>query len=143
MKISSARATSTHDYYYLNAEAGISIGDVGYIADHGCFVYLFNILLPFDDPRNGTGCLPPDFEPLNLSGSNIADPNQYDSGALVCNPESEIQKEPLQLDDFHLHDQPYVEAAKSEIGYGYRFTSSATEGALLVLPEGGSSQDAP
>ncbi|ESK84917.1 hypothetical protein Moror_9267 [Moniliophthora roreri MCA 2997] len=112
------------------------------LTDHGCFVYLFNIFLPSDDPRNRTTCLPPSFESLKLSSLSIADPNQYHSGALVCNPESEIQREPLRLHDFHLHDRPYVEDTKSEIGYGYRFTSSATEGALLILPEGGSSEDA-
>uniref|UniRef100_A0A0W0FXC1 Uncharacterized protein n=1 Tax=Moniliophthora roreri TaxID=221103 RepID=A0A0W0FXC1_MONRR len=83
------------------------------LTDHGCFVYLFNIFLPSDDPRNRTTCLPPSFESLKLSSLSIADPNQYHSGALVCNPESEIQREPLRLHDFHLHDRPYVEDTKS------------------------------
>jgi hypothetical protein len=43
----------------------VSVGDVGYVKD-GYFVRMFNVLLPWDDPRNRLFCAPDPYEPVDL-----------------------------------------------------------------------------
>jgi len=43
---------------------GVRIGDVGLIAAHGGFDFMFNICSPADDPVHSGGRLPDGFEPI-------------------------------------------------------------------------------
>lgn len=44
----------------------ISIGDVGYLLEHGAFMRLFNVMLPWDDPSNRLLEVPEEYKLLEL-----------------------------------------------------------------------------
>ena len=47
----------------------ISIGDVGYLLEHGAFMRLFNVMLPWDDPSNRLLDVPEEYKLLELGHS--------------------------------------------------------------------------
>ncbi|KDR72733.1 hypothetical protein GALMADRAFT_270676 [Galerina marginata CBS 339.88] len=102
---------------------GVTIGDVGIITASGSFDFLFNICVPRDDPINPEN-LPEDFFPLNpplrpidLRGQSEFMPNSYLASA-------SIQR-------LHYDGNPS----------GLTFECSASEGAILTMPDGAYSRD--
>jgi hypothetical protein len=43
----------------------VSVGDVGFVRE-GCFIRMFNVLVPRDDPSNDSFGVPNDYHPLEL-----------------------------------------------------------------------------
>ncbi|KJA14914.1 hypothetical protein HYPSUDRAFT_95571, partial [Hypholoma sublateritium FD-334 SS-4] len=70
---------------------GISIGDVGLITEDGSFDFLFNILLPPDDPVHA-GRVPEMFSPLNppLSLDDVEKREQFGEDSYLANSEGAI-----------------------------------------------------
>ncbi|THV06077.1 hypothetical protein K435DRAFT_44087 [Dendrothele bispora CBS 962.96] len=102
---------------------GTRIGDVGIVTDDGGFDYLFNICLPANDPVN-KGRVPRDFEPLDTSLDIRNNPTRFKPGADISS--SFIKKS---------------RTGETQESSTYTFTPSREEGAVLVLPEGGSRSD--
>ncbi|KAE9404218.1 hypothetical protein BT96DRAFT_916987 [Gymnopus androsaceus JB14] len=113
---------------------GVRIGDIGILNDSGGFDYLFNACLPADHPLNA-GRVPHDF--VQLKGiddsDTIGSAREYGPGSHVDSNPSHIHKTrfPLPL------GQPRIPGVSREMGAGLSFRSSASKGALLILPEGG------
>ncbi|KAI3610116.1 hypothetical protein WG66_007409, partial [Moniliophthora roreri] len=128
---------------------GVSIGDVGAIDERGRFQYFFNILLPADHPCNGANRVPAGFTPLIISTEITRVPDFRGPGAYVHGPESGFNREDLKAHDGDGHwlYRRDVEIGQNNgtlargVGFGWDFTSSGTEGALLILPEGASQED--
>ncbi|CAA7267261.1 unnamed protein product [Cyclocybe aegerita] len=97
---------------------GASIGDVGIITAYGAFDFLFNICLPADHPINPEE-LPEGFEPLRptLNPTDIRESLEFTAGSYLAS--SSVSKAQSGVDSL-----------------GYTFESSASEGAILAMPEG-------
>ncbi|KAJ3516918.1 hypothetical protein NLJ89_g828 [Agrocybe chaxingu] len=95
---------------------GVSIGDVGIIID-GAFHFLFNIMLPRDDPINADG-VPDDFEQLQppIHPRSIRKIQSFSGGD-------------------HLSSHDVSRTNSNEDSFGHTFTSSASDGAILTMPE--------
>jgi hypothetical protein len=115
---------------------GISIGDVGIITNSGGFDFMFNICLSADHPINQQG-LPEGFSPLfpPLCPSDIDKhmefrPNSYLASASVERSSREIDSSYVYL----LIDRcPNLTRRGCR---GITFESSASEGAILIMPHG-------
>ncbi|PPQ64801.1 hypothetical protein CVT26_002633 [Gymnopilus dilepis] len=104
---------------------GISIGDVGTIDPSGQFIFGFNIFTPATDPRH-QGRLPDEFEEIQP----------------VLDKASEIQLAPDFFKPGTIVSSKGVNVNQvSEAPLKASFWSSAREGAVLVLPHGGSRED--
>ncbi|KIK52188.1 hypothetical protein GYMLUDRAFT_50052 [Collybiopsis luxurians FD-317 M1] len=117
-------------------EAGVRIGDVGIVTEFGEFDYLFNVCLPPDDPVNA-GRVPENFK--HIEGIDICDVSwstqEYGPGAYVASKASPFNR--ARLEGLRIPGVP------EEIGTGISWRSSITRGALLILPEGGKSENYP
>ncbi|KAF5327180.1 hypothetical protein D9619_004392 [Psilocybe cf. subviscida] len=102
---------------------GISIGDVGIITAAGSFDYLFNVLLAHDHPFNA-GRVPPGFAPLlpPLDPSDIRGQLEFRSNSYIAS--SSVKRTLGNSDDL-----------------GTTFHISASEGAILTIPDGALSED--
>ncbi|KAF5327182.1 hypothetical protein D9619_004390 [Psilocybe cf. subviscida] len=102
---------------------GISIGDVGIITAAGSFDYLFNVLLTPDHPFN-MGRVPPGFVPLLplLDPSDIRGQLEFRSNSYIAS--SSVKRTLGNSDDL-----------------GTTFHISASEGAILTIPDGALSED--
>ncbi|KAF8964089.1 hypothetical protein BDZ97DRAFT_1817925 [Flammula alnicola] len=103
---------------------GIAVGDVGIITPSGSFDFLFNICLPRDHPVNSSE-VPDDFTPVNppLGGRDIRVHQEFRHGSYVAS--GSIKRSLLQGGD----------------SPGLTFETSASEGALLTMPDGATSSD--
>ncbi|KAJ3852422.1 hypothetical protein EV368DRAFT_16973, partial [Lentinula lateritia] len=125
---------------------GVRVGDVGILNELGGFDYLFNACLPADHPVN-IGRVPPDFRHLqgvDVSGTTELAQNCR-AGSHVANPELHISRDSK---EFRMSSRPVLifcshvcRGVSKEVGAGLSFTSSATKGSLLILPEGASQID--
>ncbi|KIK53900.1 hypothetical protein GYMLUDRAFT_106934, partial [Collybiopsis luxurians FD-317 M1] len=115
-------------------QEGARVGDVGVLNDFGGFTYLFNIFHPADHAINA-GRVPPDFHPLSTNQyySVEEDPEEFEAGSHIASQASEISKNNIPL----LQGQTLIPGVPEDVGMGFSFVSSATEGAFLILPEGG------
>ncbi|KIK52198.1 hypothetical protein GYMLUDRAFT_180392, partial [Collybiopsis luxurians FD-317 M1] len=120
--------------------SGVSIGDIGIMNEFGEFDYLFNIGLPANDPVNSRR-VPPDFIPLPGVRDNLAVTGSEQDPDL--RPGSYIASNHAYFRTQHIAGYPQIPQAPKEVGAGLKFTTSASAGALLVLPEGGTSYDHP
>ncbi|KAF5376792.1 hypothetical protein D9757_009481 [Collybiopsis confluens] len=114
-------------------QEGVHIGDVGILNEfNGGFDYLFNACHPEDHPLNARG-VPHDFKQLlDVNYNDIVDePEEFKFGSYVPSRSSDISKTTLSEEG---HTVPGVPV---QVGSGIAFTSSASQGAFLVLPEGG------
>ncbi|KAK7436206.1 MAPK-activated protein kinase Srk1 [Stygiomarasmius scandens] len=115
-------------------KTGVQIGDLVLITGLGGLGYLFNICLPADHPVNA-GRVPEDFKPLKYQ-LRIQKSTQ-DPGSFIPSSDSGILAE-------HINngDKTWLSAkVPEEFGEGMVFNSNVPEGALLILPEGGSTVD--
>ncbi|KIM46830.1 hypothetical protein M413DRAFT_263918 [Hebeloma cylindrosporum] len=101
---------------------GVSVGDVGIITADGGFSFLFNICAPHNDPINPR-VLPEDFSPLYppLTEMDITKFPRFKSGSYMASS-SMVKKDSSESDTRGLH-----------------FETSASEGAVLTMPEGATS----
>jgi len=108
---------------------GISIGDVGIITSTGEFDFLFNIFQPADNPINRGG-VPEGFVPLSFDGlaDEILENNVYGPGSYLAS--SSVRKT---NDDWLTKILSYF--------FGHRFESTEQEAAILIMPDGSTSQD--
>ncbi|KAF8812950.1 hypothetical protein BYT27DRAFT_7207411 [Phlegmacium glaucopus] len=106
---------------------GIRIGDVGIITHSGAFSFLFNICLPHDDPVNPQ-MLPERFAPISppISPTDIEGFAVFMTGSHLAS--ASIEKTQTSVD---------TSIALS----GIVFESSASEGAILTMPQGARSED--
>ncbi|KAF8181543.1 hypothetical protein BJ912DRAFT_611355 [Pholiota molesta] len=102
---------------------GVNIGDVGIITPSGGFFFLFNICSPHDDPINPRR-LPEGFSPVHppIDAMDIREYSEF-------KPESYLTSTAIERTD---NDPPFR---------GLSFATSATEGAVLTLPDGAISRD--
>ncbi|KAJ3873205.1 hypothetical protein F5051DRAFT_360565 [Lentinula edodes] len=123
---------------------GIHIGDVGILTESGGFDYLFNICQGPDHELN-LGRVPEDFRPiLDFDCDDTEDYTQeYELGSHVASDPNRIHQRripasPTPNNPFknRLHS-----AIPDEVGAGLSYSSTASKGALLVLPEGGKRVD--
>ncbi|SJL08996.1 uncharacterized protein ARMOST_12372 [Armillaria ostoyae] len=118
------------------ARRGIEIGDLGYLADDGSFVFLFNVCRDAQDPVNQREPPPPGFVKLDIQGhGTLTDEDRY-------NKNSSIRSYGMQKKSFGLGlsvEAPIPVAGEAS----FEFTSSREQGAVLVLPDGGKSYDSP
>ncbi|PBK89689.1 hypothetical protein ARMGADRAFT_935625 [Armillaria gallica] len=97
---------------------GIDIGDLGYLADDGSFVFLFNVCHDAEDEVNREG-VPPGFVPLRVpDNGTLTDPERYTKNSAILS--YGMKKKSISLD---------ISA------------SVPCKGAVLVLPDGGGSYD--
>ncbi|PPQ75229.1 hypothetical protein CVT24_007656 [Panaeolus cyanescens] len=102
-------------------QKGISIGDVGIITSTGQFDFLFNICLPPNHPINPPQ-LPEGFKTLELSSTDVQVIKEFANGSHLCSPC--IQKKALSFND---RREGTIMSFEAE---------NATEGAVLVMPDG-------
>ncbi|KAF9074531.1 hypothetical protein BDP27DRAFT_1288054 [Rhodocollybia butyracea] len=118
-------------------QEGVRIGDVGVLNEFGGFDDLFNACLPADHPINA-GRVPPDFKQLHIDESDTKGSTQeYQPGSHVANNQSQVLQSKVPYSEGH----GPIPGVPEEVGVGLSFSSSASEGALLVLPEGGKRTD--
>ncbi|KAF9045012.1 hypothetical protein BJ165DRAFT_128796 [Panaeolus papilionaceus] len=105
---------------------GISIGDVGMVASDGYFSYLFNILLPANDPLQPQR-LPEGYTPIkSLSSSAVSRVKKYKANSALTS--LSVRKVPgLAPGDNTRTEQ--------------KFELSSSKGAVLALPDGAQSYD--
>ncbi|KAF5350304.1 hypothetical protein D9757_013195 [Collybiopsis confluens] len=149
------KATQSEAYLAMQAREGIQIGDLGFINNSGGFEYLFNICHSADHDMNA-GRVPEEFKPLlDIDPDDVADDAiEYEPGSHVASNPHRIHKRKieskqpqLQFDIFFVCDETGIHVVfffrnvPDEVGAGLSFSSSAKQGALLILPEGGKRVD--
>ncbi|KIK49990.1 hypothetical protein GYMLUDRAFT_266261 [Collybiopsis luxurians FD-317 M1] len=108
---------------------GVRIGDVGFLDESGGFFFLFNVCLPADDPVN-VRRVPREFEPIpGLDHHKTACKEYPPNWSVACGSEA-----------LH-HVQGCMSAMEATCASGLSFTSSASQGAVLIMPEGGRKED--
>ncbi|KAE9409813.1 hypothetical protein BT96DRAFT_458508 [Gymnopus androsaceus JB14] len=116
---------------------GVHIGDVGILDEFGGFEFLFNACHPADHPLNAAG-VPPDFKHLEIDQKRVNDNlNEFQPGTAVASESSHFYQNITP----YPHGQPSIPGVPEEVGAGLSFYSSATKGALLILPEGAKRTD--
>ncbi|KAE9398888.1 hypothetical protein BT96DRAFT_821260, partial [Gymnopus androsaceus JB14] len=113
---------------------GVHIGDVGILNEFGGFEYLFDACHPAAHPLN-VGRVPENFKLLEIDHSHTEEsPQEFGLGSHVASKYSRIRKA-------RISGQPQIPGVPDEVGAGLSFISPNTEGAVLVLPEGGKRSD--
>ncbi|KAF9475877.1 hypothetical protein BDN70DRAFT_205166 [Pholiota conissans] len=100
--------------------AGVNVGDVGIITPSGAFSFLFNICLPSEHPINPDE-LPEGFVPILMKPTDISEFS-------VFKPKSHLAS-------------AFIDKVDDPQSRGLTFETSAAEGCILVLPEGGTALD--
>ncbi|KAF9062302.1 hypothetical protein BDP27DRAFT_295165 [Rhodocollybia butyracea] len=122
----------------LHRQEGVRIGDIGIITDTGGFDYLFNICHDASHPLN-EGRVPEGFKPLQEFDSANTDAQDLEPGYWIPNHPSSVHLAGVIP---HSSQNPHIVGVpEAEVGAGLSFVSSASKGALLVLPEGGQKVD--
>jgi len=119
---------------------GTTIGDVGILYCSEGFYFLFNIFLRANNPIN-KGRVPPGFEPLKLPNRNLGlknPPPVYGSMSYVT---STSMGTPSNMDSSYVSGFEDVEDAHDSCSSSLIFSTSAAEGAVLVMPDGAISED--
>ncbi|KAJ3510786.1 hypothetical protein NLJ89_g4481 [Agrocybe chaxingu] len=102
---------------------GVSIGDVGILDADGSFLYEFNIYRSSEDPIN-SGRTPPNFVPLDLP-----EPSQLARDESRFPPKTILASKTVEV--VHVKESPFQ----------ISISATAQEGAALILPHGGFSED--
>ncbi|KAE9397957.1 hypothetical protein BT96DRAFT_822612 [Gymnopus androsaceus JB14] len=115
-------------------QEGVRIGDVGILTEFGGFDYLFNVCLPADHPVNA-GRVPQQFRQLRGIDINNTtwSTQEYKPGSYIASNPSHFSKTRIPYDD----KCTCIPGVPEEVGTGISFSSSATKGAVLIVPEGG------
>ncbi|KAJ3930658.1 MAG: hypothetical protein NXY57DRAFT_290970 [Lentinula lateritia] len=124
---------------------GIHIGDVGILTESGGFDYLFNICQGPDHEWN-LGRVPADFRPildLDFDDTEVYT-QEYELGSHVASDPNRIHQRripPSPTSNLNPFENQLHSAIPKEVGAGLSYSSTASKGALLVLPEGGKRVD--
>ena len=120
---------------------GVRIGDVGIITDSGAFSFLFNICLPHNDPVNPRK-LPDHFSPISPP---IEDTDINKFGVFKNELSRQCFSEKITNRRCHFvrpNTHPYIcELRTLSSCCDIVFVSSASEGAILIMPRGARSED--
>ena len=121
---------------------GIHIGDVGFITPDGGFSFLFNICVPQDHPINPP-ILPEDFRPLQpkLTYVDVIEFPRFKSGSYLASASIEKKESESNTKCVTLKSSMPKLLFDARIIRGLHFETSASEGALLTMPEGATSLD--
>ncbi|PBK59484.1 hypothetical protein ARMSODRAFT_850753, partial [Armillaria solidipes] len=114
---------------------GIQVGDLGYLADDGGFVYLFNVCKDAEDPIN-LNRVPPNFAPLTSEPSILQRLEMHDKNSTITT--SAVEQKSIGFDVSA--EAPTVPAGLG-VCCGFEFTSSSEQAAVLVLPDGSERYD--
>ena len=118
---------------------GIRIGDVGILYRSEGFSFLFNIFLSADHPIND-GRVPPGFEPLDLSNLKHGPKKQ-----VVFGPKSYLTSTSVatssNVDSSYVSDSITLEVLMVIFSSNLIFETSATEGAVIIMPNGAITED--
>ncbi|KDR70741.1 hypothetical protein GALMADRAFT_882546 [Galerina marginata CBS 339.88] len=104
---------------------GTTVGDVGIITESGSFDFLFNICLPSEHPIN-EGCVPKGFVPIQMLKRDIRRHTEFNLGSFLAS--TSVEK-----------SQYKGNFATSSLVF--ESSSSASEGAILTMPQGAKSED--
>lgn len=121
---------------------GIEIGDVGIITPSGSFDFLFNIRLPANNSINPSELpdhfspLHPPLDPIDTRGHLEFKPNSYLASSSVNRSHHGDSETPYVIACI-----PLLNASQSCGNSGLTFESSASEGAILAMPDGSYSID--
>ncbi|KAF8804953.1 hypothetical protein BYT27DRAFT_7105774, partial [Phlegmacium glaucopus] len=94
---------------------GMQIGDVGIINTRGSFEFFFNICHPANHPINCQG-VPKNFKQLRIQPTDIQEHSEFNG-------------------------ESYISSSSIKNSSGLKFESSASEGAILAMPDGAISED--
>ncbi|KAE9388787.1 hypothetical protein BT96DRAFT_947360 [Gymnopus androsaceus JB14] len=128
---------------------GVHIGDVGILDEFGGFDYLFNACHPADHPLN-EGRVPETFKLLEIDHTDTREYHKNLNQALISKVSPLVSAKPLSLANllrtsnliYHCTISfALLRGVPEEVAAGLAFTSSARNGALLILPEGGKRTD--
>ncbi|KAF9022061.1 hypothetical protein BDZ89DRAFT_926251, partial [Hymenopellis radicata] len=109
---------------------GVSIGDVGLMTEDGGFDFLYNIHRAAGDPING-GRVPPDFHPLPLLDKELPIrtlPFMHKTKSIITSQ--------------HVVKRSLTVEASADLavfaggGFGFEYSTTKAEAALLALPDG-------
>ena len=117
---------------------GIAIGDVGIITASGGFDFMFNVCLPASHPINQQG-LPGGFSPLSpqLQPSDIRKHTEFNLNSHLAS--ASVEKSHRECDFSYVFPFPLVlQLTRIDLleCSGIEFTSAASEGAILTMPQG-------
>ena len=120
---------------------GVRAGDVGIFTDDGGFDFLFNICVPIGDPINPEE-LPENFVPIypSLNSRNdICKFPRFSPGSYLTSS-SVAESRTAEQTSYVLHYSNLLYSFIDALS-GLTFESSASEGAILTMPEGADSED--
>ncbi|KAJ7592860.1 hypothetical protein C8J56DRAFT_483929 [Mycena floridula] len=120
-----------HEY----RSVGQRIGDVGVITPDGGFDFLFNICHQADHPIHVRG-VPPNFVPINPDTLELDEIHPFHS------PNTDITTQNIRKTDIQVGiTGENIIAPGAAVGFEFHISSRSSEGAILMLPEGGSRVD--
>ncbi|KAF8156301.1 hypothetical protein K438DRAFT_1621657 [Mycena galopus ATCC 62051] len=114
-------------------QVGVSIGDVGIWHD-GSFDFLFNACSPMTHPINSAYGVPPDFAAFPLNSRDISKRAYYSPGSIIAT--CGVSEATLDMGGSSV-----IPGFPISIGSSLTFNLQSKEGAMLVLPQGGSRQN--
>ncbi|KAJ3832577.1 hypothetical protein F5878DRAFT_547974 [Lentinula raphanica] len=119
---------------------GAHIGDVGRVTRFGEFDYLFNVCHGADHELN-RGRVPEGFEPIsNFDADGIIE-NEYHMADSVLSDPIRIHQRDIQIENSFQDSPNQLEGVPKEFGGGQAYSSTTSNGAILILPEGGTKFD--
>ncbi|KAK7445109.1 SCF ubiquitin ligase complex subunit cdc4 [Stygiomarasmius scandens] len=113
---------------------GTNLGDVGRVTQDGHFHFLFNALVPADDPINRSG-VPRNFEPLTFDANHVLECINYHE------PGAPIYTVGTKRHDFAVDATTQIAGTPAEGSGGIELKFEETAGAVLLLPEGATRVD--
>ena len=118
---------------------GVRLGDVGIFTENGGFDFLFNVCVPKDDPINPTK-LPENFIPISppVDPTHIRKFAEFSPGSYLAS--SSVAESRTAESSYVLVYSNFLNLLVNVLS-GLIFESSASEGAILTMPEGAYSED--
>ena len=118
---------------------GVRVGDVGIFTENGGFDFLFNICVPTDDPINPKK-LPENFVPISppVDPTDIRKFAEFSPGSYLAS--SSVAESRTTESSYVLIYSNFLNLIINVFS-GLIFESSASEGAILTMPEGAYSED--
>ncbi|KAJ3724081.1 hypothetical protein EV361DRAFT_224778 [Lentinula raphanica] len=118
-------------------KVGVHLGDVGLLTRLGGFDYLFNVCHEADHELN-RGRVPVDFIPIsNYIADRDINQHEFPIGSHFLSDATQIRRHKIQIENIHHGPMNQFEFdLRDKFGGGRAYSSTTSEGALLILPEG-------